>query len=340
MSLNIVSQEQNMLVEGSAKKVLKEQLRHGTSVYPIAAYYWQNSPYNHRVSLHWHPEVEIVRFVKGSFTYAVSGQDQLRIENEAIMVIPGNVLHTITLPPQSIETAVVFDLNMLNFEHYDELQSDIFAALSSGNMPLPPVIRPDNPGFVEAAALYDYIITHCRETDAPSRLIVKAKILELLALLYSHGYISRKEVLLSVNERNRQNKLKELLTYIDAHYAGPMTVADAAARLNVSIQYFCRYFKKVTSMCFTDYLNDLRLRRAAQAIVETDQPIGNIATHHGFDNSGYFFKNFKEKYGTTPLKYRKTMRQQEKERSEAVTQSLQDLPPAGMEPVPLTESSA
>lgn len=332
----MVSKEQNMLVDGNTRKVLKEQLRHGTSVYPIAAYCWQNSPYNHRVALHWHPEVEIVRFVKGSFTYAVSGQEPKSLDDDAIMVIPGNVLHTITLPPQSIETAVVFDLNMLNFEHYDELQSDIFAALSSGNMPLPPVIFPDDPGFAEAAALYDYIISRCRETDAPSRLMVKAKILEFLALLYSHGYISRKEVVLSVNERNRQDKLKELLTYIDAHYAGPMTVADAAARLNVSIQYFCRYFKKVTSMCFTDYLNDLRLRRAAQAIVETDLPIGNIATYHGFDNSGYFFKNFKEKYGTTPLKYRKSMRKQEQERSEAAKKTLKDLPPAGMEPVPLT----
>lgn len=303
-----MSRNSNILVDSNTKKVLKEQLRHGTSVYPIAAYFWQDSPYAHRVALHWHPEVEIVRFVQGSFTMACSGQQPQSLQDDGILIIPGNVLHTMNLPAGSIESAVVFDLDMLSLEHYDELQSDIFAALKSGNMPLPPVIVPGNPGFAEISRLLDFVLQHCRDPEAPMRLTVKARLLELLALCYSHGYISRKEVLLSVNERNRQDKLKDLLTYIDAHYAGPMTVADAASRLNVSIQYFCRYFKKVTSMCFTDYLNDLRLRRAAQAIVETDQPIGSIAAYHGFDNSGYFFKNFREKFGTTPLKYRKSMR--------------------------------
>ena len=68
--------------------------------------------------------------------------------------------------------------------------------------------------------------------------------------------------------------------------------------------YFCRYFKKSTGMSFVDFLNDLRLRRASQEILLTSKSMQSIATDNGFENIGYFFKLFKQKYGHTPRAYR------------------------------------
>ena len=99
---------------------------------------------------------------------------------------------------------------------------------------------------------------------------------------------------------NRQDKLKTLLSYVNENYAKKISMNDAAAFLDVSQQYFCRYFKKSTGMSFVDFLNDLRLRRASQEILLTSKSMQSIATDNGFENIGYFFKLFKQKYGHTP----------------------------------------
>lgn len=285
------------------KKDLIENVKHGTSIFPFACYIWVPQNYSYRVALHWHPEVELVRFNQGLFKISIDMQDTI-IEDHAFMLLPGNIMHTFTMPPNCEESALVFDPNMLFLQNYDEVQSEILEALSTGNMPLPPIITPEHPCFARIDSLYNYCVEHGSTTNSSHRLMIKAKLLEILAIYHEYGLISRKEVHTNI-KRSKQDKLKELLNYIDSHYAGPITIKDASSRMGVTDQYFCRFFKRVTGMSFTEYLNDLRLRRAAKEIELTNRPISDIAYEHGFENVGYFFKSFKSKFSLTPLKYRK-----------------------------------
>lgn len=288
------------------KKELFESTRHGTSVFPFASYLWVPQDFPSRVTLHWHRETELVRFTKGTFKVSIDMQDMV-INDDAFLLLPGNVMHTITLPAYCEESAIVFDPKMLLLQSYDEVQSEIFEALLSGNMPLPLVITPAHPAFERIDQLYNYCAHHGATTHSSLRLKIKTKLLEILSIYHQYGLISRKDVPTNI-KRSKQDKLKELLNYIDSHYAGPMSIKDASCRLGVTDQYFCRFFKRVTGMSFTEYLNDLRLRRAAKEIELTTRAISDIAYEHGFENAGYFFKSFKSKYGITPLKYRKRFR--------------------------------
>lgn len=285
------------------KKDLIENVKHGNSIFPFACYVWVPQNYSYRVALHWHPEVELVRFNRGLFKISIDMQDTI-IEDNAFMLLPGNIMHTFTMPPNCEESALVFDPHMLFLQNYDEVQSEILEALVSGNMPLPPIITPEHKCFAKIDSLYSYCVEHGATTNASHRLMIKAKLLEILAIYHEHGLISRKEVHSNL-KRSKQDKLKELLNYIDSHYAGPITIKDASNRLGVTDQYFCRFFKRVTGMSFTEYLNDLRLRRAAKEIELSNRSISDIAYEHGFENVGYFFKTFKNKFSLTPLKYRK-----------------------------------
>lgn len=285
------------------KKDLIENVKHGTSIFPFACYVWVPQNYSYRVALHWHPEVELVRFTRGTFKISIDMQDTV-IEDNAFMLLPGNIMHTFTMPPNCEESAVVFDPHMVFLQNYDEVQSEILESLATGNMPLPPVITPEHPCFAKIDNLYSYCVENGATTNASRRLMIKAKLLEILSIYHEYGLISRKEVHTNI-KRSKQDKLKELLNYIDSHYAGPITIKDASNRLGVTDQYFCRFFKRVTGMSFTEYLNDLRLRRAAKEIELTNRAISDIAYEHGFENVGYFFKSFKNKFSMTPLKYRK-----------------------------------
>lgn len=297
------------------RKELNECVRHGTSIFPFAAYVWDPQPCASRVPLHWHKELELVRFSNGEYEISVDMHNVV-VKSDAFLLLPGNIMHTFTLPANCQESAIVFDPNMLSFSAYDEVQSEIFEPLMSSNIPLPPIVTTDHPAFNRIDKLYRYCVRHGGTSNASERLLIKAKLLEILAIYHEYGLISRKEMH-GQKVKSKQDKLKELLNYVDAHYAGPITIRDASLRLGVTDQYFCRYFRRVTGMSFTEYLNDLRLRRATKEIELTNRPISDIAFDHGFENAGYFFKNFKLKYGITPLKYRKKFLQENGRNSKA-----------------------
>ena len=78
------------------RKDLNENIKHGTSVFPFAAYIWEPQNFPSRVTLHWHKEVELVRFSKGRFKISVDMHD-LVVENDAFLLLPGNIMHTFDL---------------------------------------------------------------------------------------------------------------------------------------------------------------------------------------------------------------------------------------------------
>ncbi len=285
------------------KKELAESVKHGTSVFPFAAYIWDPQPFTSRVPLHWHRELELVRFSGAEYEISVDMHNVV-VKDDAFLLLPGNIMHTFTLPANCQESAIVFDPRMLAFSSYDEVQSEILEPLLSSKIPLPPIITTEHPAFNRIDKLYRYCVRNGGTTNASQRLLIKAKLLEILAIYHEYGLLSRKDVH-THKTSTKQDKLKELLNYVDSHYAGPITIRDASLRLGVTDQYFCRYFRRVTGMSFTEYLNDLRLRRATKEIELTNRSISDIAFDHGFENAGYFFKNFKQKYGITPLRYRK-----------------------------------
>jgi len=81
---------------------------------------------------------------------------------------------------------------------------------------------------------------------------------------------------------------------------------ELAELINLNPQYFCRYFKRNIGKTITEYINEIRIEKAAQELLETDDKIITIAQNAGFDNTGYFIRRFKEEKGMTPSEYRKS----------------------------------
>ena len=71
-------------------------------------------------------------------------------------------------------------------------------------------------------------------------------------------------------------------------------------------------FKELLNTTFINYLNELRLSRAALLLSTTDTPVIEVAGKSGFNNISNFNRAFKMYYGITPSKYRKTERNKSK----------------------------
>ena len=290
-------------------KDLKEKIRHGTEIFPMAGYLWHQEPFPERVHLHWHPEIEIIRVLKGSCDLQIN-LTEVKLTAPCILIIPANMLHGLYLPTSCSEEALLFNASSVALSAYDEVENEILESLSTGNMPLPPVITLKDKIFTKINALIEDALNFVFDQSPASRLKTKARVIEILSICYETGYLSRKALKIKSNVKDNQQKLKQLLTYVDNHYAGPITISDASAQLGVTNQYFCRFFKKATGMSFTEYLNDLRLRHAAVELAQGTANIADIAYNNGFENAGYFFRVFKSKYKITPLQYRKQVQMQ------------------------------
>jgi AraC family cel operon transcriptional repressor len=72
----------------------------------------------------------------------------------------------------------------------------------------------------------------------------------------------------------------------------------------VSSAHLSRTLKAQYGQTPTEFLNALRIARAAALLATTSQEIMDIALDCGFENLSYFYRLFRRQYGQTPRAYR------------------------------------
>lgn len=102
--------------------------------------------------------------------------------------------------------------------------------------------------------------------------------------------------------------IKDVVAFIDRHYAERLSLMQLAKIANVSETRFRRLFKNVMEMTPGRYLTTIRLNAARKLLATTDMLISDIATQVGFWDQSHFVKAFKRERGLTPSQHRKRHR--------------------------------
>ncbi|MGE9314320.1 two-component regulator propeller domain-containing protein [Niabella sp. CJ426] len=66
-----------------------------------------------------------------------------------------------------------------------------------------------------------------------------------------------------------------------------------------------RKTKSLTGMTPGEFIKHTRLAKAADLLVHTNMPVGEVFLNSGFNNESYFFREFKKRYECAPQDYRK-----------------------------------
>jgi len=101
------------------------------------------------------------------------------------------------------------------------------------------------------------------------------------------------------------DQINALVSRITEHLADEHSAAALAADLGMSESKFSRFFRKATGNTFTDFVNRVRISRACQLLMDTDQKVTNICFDVGFNNVANFNRRFLETKGMTPSEFRK-----------------------------------
>lgn len=294
-----------MKKQETANTSLKENRTHGTVQYPVALYEWSGENEWHVVP-HWHEEMEWIYFQKGDFPVWINTKEY-QVHAPAFMCIHPEELHALILEKDGIESAVVFPVDILCFERYDAAEAKVLGPLAEGKLRMPVLCQSGDAAFEELSACYkeiEQMLRQMKEQKNMFYLNIKAKMLELIAVAYKYDLLTR-QVREGREEAGTVENLKKVLQYIGEHYSSPIRLSELAELVNMNEQYFCRYFKKNIGKTITEYINVIRVEKAATALAETEDKIIDIASACGFDNTGYFIRRFKKEKGMTPSEYRK-----------------------------------
>jgi AraC-like DNA-binding protein len=117
-----------------------------------------------------------------------------------------------------------------------------------------------------------------------------------LAMLSNQVFIEQENAELPAIKRARE--------YIREHHSEKLSLGEIARAVNMSTFYFCKTFKKVTGINFTNYLSRVRIEKSKNLLLNPNLRVSEIAFEVGFQSLTHFNRVFKNILGQSPTSYR------------------------------------
>ncbi|UJF31907.1 helix-turn-helix transcriptional regulator [Paenibacillus hexagrammi] len=101
------------------------------------------------------------------------------------------------------------------------------------------------------------------------------------------------------------DRILKLLPHMQQKACEPFTLETWAEMAEVSSYYFCKLFRKATSMTPLNFITLCRIQYAKQRLIEDEScPVKEIASAAGYPSASYFNQRFQEQEGMTPSEFR------------------------------------
>lgn len=108
-------------------------------------------------------------------------------------------------------------------------------------------------------------------------------------------------------ENRESPAIRKAKKFIQDHQGEAISMRDAAENANMSTFYFCKKFKKMTGLNFTEYLSHIRITRAKNLLSNPKSRISDIAYETGYKSQTHFNRMFRRIAGQSPTTYRKSL---------------------------------
>lgn len=252
---------------------------------------------------HRHNYVEIISMCQGSTTHMVNGNKVVLEEGDLLFLNP-NAEHEV-LPAGKDDIAI-------NFIVIPEFFDKTFEMLGGDEN----LLRDFLLGSLcrdERSASYLYF--HVADI-LPVQNLVENMIWSLL-----HNHSNKRSTnqitmgLLILQLLNYMDKIQvgenqfyqefivSVLNYIEGHYKEG-SLSELADLMGYDIYWLSREIKKRTGKTYKDLMQAKRMNQAAYMLANSQLPVSEIVDMVGYDNSSYFYRKFKERYGMSPKEYR------------------------------------
>lgn len=101
-----------------------------------------------------------------------------------------------------------------------------------------------------------------------------------------------------------ESQAEKILQEMQCNYK-IVTIDSIASQFGYSEEYISKLIKNFTGKSFTKALQDIRMSKAEDLLVNTNMTIENISVSVGYSNMEHFIRLFKRIHDQTPTRYRK-----------------------------------
>lgn len=238
---------------------------------------------NHYMNWHYHPYLEIVYLLQGSFNALVDGKKQ-HYQALDILVIPPSMIHCLEMCEDC--EMITLLISYADLKSYDpDLDKKEF------------FISEDNNQFKELIVAVDKVR---KSKDQFKQLLVEKYLCEIN--YYILTAMTRKQ---QRRQFYQNEKVLPVIEYIEAHYQEHISYQKLSHEFGYSYAYFCRFFKQMTGTTLLQFQKTIQLKHAYLDVCYSDKQINQIAYQHGFYNTKLFIEAFKKEYSLTPNQYRR-----------------------------------
>lgn len=255
---------------------------------------------------HRHDYVEMVYMCCGSTTHIINDTDRITLQEGDLLLLSQKATQEI-LPAGEHDIAVnfiilpeFFDRPVSMIERENVLRDFLLSALS-GNSSACSYLHFQTGGLLPIQNLIENMIWTLLHRSLGTNTIIQTTMGLLLMNLSSFAE--------TINRDNpnqyEQNLVFSVLKYIEAHYKNG-TLADISAEIKQPTYCVSRLLKKHTGFNFKELLQQRKLQQASYLLSQTPLSVESIMEAVGYDNSSYFYRKFREKYGCSPKMYRDT----------------------------------
>jgi xylan 1,4-beta-xylosidase len=261
---------------------------------------------------HAHREIELIYMIKGNLQVKVNNKI-FQMNSSDFVLVNSNEFHSFQSDEDNL--FIVFHFNYFELSSLLAQKNLLFTCNS---------VEHDHSANPELRKVIEDLLTVYMKVNHFSQVEYLEKTYKFISTLRMNYLQNQGQMLLNTSIKGQNDRLTEIIDYIQSNYREPLSLEEVASIHYLSIPYLSKYFKKQTGKTFSQFLNEIRLAHAVNELVNTDKPITRIALDNGFPNLASFNRVFNESYQLKPVEYRKQMSgKTEKEDSSNDTSNLE-----------------
>lgn len=263
------------------------------------------SPFHGKPSFHAHPELELVFIEEGFGKRIIHNKVELFEKGDMVLIGPH-------VPHVWLSDAAFYDensnlqskvivayLNPVAFENIFNLLKE-FDEIK--------MLFHDSQKGIKIFGKTQLVIAE--QLKAMSAKVGFEKIEILLRIMYLIATSSETEFIGEDGTKIHQSVAKhdrivEVIKFIDEHFSEHITLKQVSAIACMTEPAFSRFFKSRTQITFSRYVENVRISRSLELLIQSNDSISDISEACGYKCSSHFCKVFKEHTGASPYQYKR-----------------------------------
>lgn len=278
---------------------------------------------NMRAECHWHIDFEFTYVIRGHMWYFVNGKTIRIDEGQAIFVNSRQLHYGFTKDGTDCEFSCVL-LNPARMCASAEVYERFIASLAKDDAFPYAVFRSDDG---HGGAVIEQImrlhnvkfgrLDRTKRDDLPpmAGTMALSDDMESLTVL-SCFYQMIRELTMAARDRGNNGMtvpsvrhshviaLGMMCDFVRRQYTRQITLEQIAESGAVGRTACAAIFRELLNQTPIEFVNDVRVRSAANLLTATQLPIATIASRTGFSSTSYFTRTFRHIMHITPLRYR------------------------------------